>query len=100
MKADETATLTLPARLDGLAARSLADRLRELQGKRLTIDASGVESVGTLGLQVLVATSRQWRADGATLELSAMSDGLRATCARFGVPVAEIGARVEEEDLT
>jgi chemotaxis protein CheX len=57
-------SLTLPPVLDLSAAAALAGELRALRGQPLSLDASRVERLGGLCLQVLISARNSWRADG------------------------------------
>ncbi len=63
------AQLTLDTNLDTLAAAPLRDALLERRGHDLLLDGSGVERIGGLCLQVLLAARDTWRADGRTLSV-------------------------------
>lgn len=75
------ASIRLPAILDLGAAAPLWTLLCEAQGKSVRIDASDVERVGGLCLQVLIAAEAQWRTDGCAFAIENLSpayaDGVR-----------------------
>jgi chemotaxis protein CheX len=79
-------TFTLPAALDTGAAAQLANQLTALRGRPLVLDASGVERVGALGLQVLVSAQVTWAQDGKRLGLSTPSAALEAAFNQAGLP--------------
>jgi chemotaxis protein CheX len=68
-----SAHLTLPPALDVACASELAVRLTELRGAPLVLEASAVERVTALGLQVLLSARLTWAADGAVLAVRAPS---------------------------
>ncbi|MRX50702.1 STAS domain-containing protein [Paracoccus sp. S-4012] len=84
--------LTLPARLDLTEARRLTRALRDHAGTPLTLDASRVESLGGLGLQVLLAAAQEWRRRGAALDLGPRSAAFDAALAQFGLTPAALQA--------
>jgi chemotaxis protein CheX len=59
--------------LDFAAARPLWQELRQLRGAPLALDASEVERLGGLCLQVLLAASAEWRAAGLEFRIEAPS---------------------------
>ena len=85
-----TGTLTLPARLDLTAARRLTRELRDRSGSPLQIDASGVEVLGGLCLQVLLAARQQWHDRQLALVLSARSAAFDAALVHFGLTVGAL----------
>ena len=56
-------TFALPAVVDAASVASLRTGILERRGADLAIDASGVQRIGGLGLQVLLAAARAWRAE-------------------------------------
>jgi chemotaxis protein CheX len=73
--------VVLPANLDLLAASPLRDELAGHAGKDIVLDAGGVERLGALCLQVLLAASTKWRSEGFSIGVinpsAAFSDHLR-----------------------
>jgi len=63
-------SLVLPAVLDIRAAGRLQAELLGLRGRPLTLDASAVERLGGLCLQVLLSARALWAADGQTLTVT------------------------------
>ena len=80
-----TERLCLPARLDTSGARALADMLMAHRGGPLGIDASAVEVVGALAMEVLIAAGRQWQADGHRLAIDGASPRFIAACKVLGL---------------
>lgn len=78
--------LKLAAVLDLNAAEPLKAELLARRGQALTIDASEVERVGGLCLQVLLSAMRTWAADGVNLKLAPLSDAFAEQWAAFGAP--------------
>jgi chemotaxis protein CheX len=56
--------MRLPDVIDLAAVSPLAAELAGLRGAALTVDAAGVERIGGLGVQLLLAAQKQWRTDG------------------------------------
>lgn len=65
--------MRLPAILDLGAATPLWSQLCAARGAPLQLDASEVERVGGLCMQLLVAAEAQWRADGHAFAIENMS---------------------------
>lgn len=84
------ATLSLSARLDITAARPLTRELRKLSGQPLEIDASQVEHLGGLCLQVLLAAVQDWQQRDVTLHLGAQSAAFVAALKQFGLSPAAL----------
>ena len=60
----DAAQLRLADVLDPAGAATLTSQLVALRGQRVVLDASAVERVGGLGLQVLLSARATWEADG------------------------------------
>lgn len=80
------ATLTLAPVLDLNAAGPLKAEILAHRGQDLTLDASAVERLGGLCLQVLLSAARTWAADGLNLSLGFVSQALTEQWAAFGAP--------------
>ena len=79
-----TASLTLPLVLDLKAAEPLKASLLEHRGEDLRIDASDVERLGALCLQLLVAARRAWFEDGHAFDVEPRSDAFNQAITLFG----------------
>jgi chemotaxis protein CheX len=77
----ETQTLRLPEFLDLTAATPLKAELCARRGAPLELNASGVQRIGGLSLQILLAAATAWRMDGHLLQIvdpsAAFTEGLR-----------------------
>ena len=80
------AKLQLEPVLDLGAAERLHARLVELRGQPLEIDASQVERLGGLCLQVLISARNTWRADGQTAAIGQTSAAFDEAWAMFAAP--------------
>ena len=76
--------VVLPAVLDLRAAASLKSELLARRGQPLSLDASGVDRLGGLSLQVLLSAVRTWAADGQSLTVSPASEAFVEQCRAFG----------------
>lgn len=85
-----THTVTLPAIVDVRAAEPLKAELLALRGQPVTIDASAVERLGGLGLQVLMSAVRTWRADGQDLIFINVSEAMTEQWQGFGAPMNDL----------
>jgi chemotaxis protein CheX len=72
--------------LDLGAAERLHSRFAALRGGPLEIDASQVERLGGLCLQVLLSVRKTWAADGHGVSLSCSSPAFEDAWALFGAP--------------
>ena len=79
----------LPAVVDLRAAGTLVRKLLTLRGQPICLDASGVERLGGLGLQVLLSARLTWQADRMGFALVAASEAFQADCALMGAPVSD-----------
>ena len=75
----------LPDRLDSSAASALRTDLLGRRGRALILDASGVEMMGALSLEVIIAAGRQWDADGHDLQVQAGSGRYVVCCQVLGI---------------
>lgn len=80
------AKLLLEPVLDLGAAERLHARLMDLRGQPLDIDASQVERLGGLCLQVLISARNTWRTDGKSAVVSQASTAFDDAWAMFAAP--------------
>jgi chemotaxis protein CheX len=80
------AKLQLEPVLDLGAAERLHARLMELRGQPLEIDASQVERLGGLCLQVLISARNTWQADGHSAVIGQASNTFEDAWAMFAAP--------------
>lgn len=80
-----TGTLTLPARLDLVNTRPLADDILARAGGDLIIDAGGVGHLGALAAQVLLAAARDWKSAGHRLTIAPRSAAFDEALAVLGL---------------
>ena len=81
-----TDALKLVPVLDLNAAEPLKAELLARRGADLTIDASAVDRLGGLCLQVLLSAKRTWQADDVNLRLGSVSQAFAEQWAAFGAP--------------
>ncbi|NBB66228.1 STAS domain-containing protein [Pseudomonas sp. ODNR1LW] len=72
--------------LDMNAAEPLKAEVLAKRGQAVTLDASNVERLGGLCLQVLLSAKKTWAADGAELKIEPQSEGFSEQWAAFGAP--------------
>ena len=84
--------LKLPEVMDASGARQVLDELLGRRGQPLCIDASSVQKVSALALEVLVSATRQWREDTQSVSITGMSDAFRTTCDGLGLEGAVFDA--------
>ena len=80
-------TIHLPASIDRRAAPGLATEISDAlsKGTTLTLEASAVQQVGQIGLQLLLSASKSAAHREARLELAGASEALRASARTSGV---------------
>lgn len=79
-----TDTLVLDPVLDLKASGPLKAALLERRGKPLDVDASGVERLGGLCLQVLMAANRAWADDACAFAVTPRSAAFDEALSLFG----------------
>lgn len=67
------ASISLPAVLDLAQAEPLKAALLPMRGQSVIVDASRVERLGGLCLQVLISAQQTWARDGHTLKIDDVS---------------------------
>lgn len=72
-------TVELPAVLDLNSAAIVHHELNSLRGKAVELDASGVERLGGVCLQLLLAARAAWAADGHEFRIINQSDAFAAS---------------------
>jgi chemotaxis protein CheX len=77
--------LNLEKVLDLNEASALHTKLMALRGSNLTIDASSVERVGALCVQVLMSAAKSWEEDKHSFSFSKVSDAMTKTMQLIGV---------------
>jgi len=77
-------TLTLKPVLDLNAASLLKADLTERRGQSIEVDASNVQRLGGLCLQVLLAARRVWEEEGLTMTVKLQSDAFVQALRLFG----------------
>jgi chemotaxis protein CheX len=85
--------INLPTVLDIRAVTALKTELLERRGQDVTLDATGVERLGGLCLQVLLAAIKTWKVDGHALIFLNVSEALREQWQGFGASPDELVAQ-------
>lgn len=78
-------TFILPGRLDSSGALPLLHDLLARRGQPLVLDAAGVEVIGALAFEVIVAAGHQWALDGPPISVTRPSDRYLAACDSLGL---------------
>lgn len=86
-----TTSLALPTTMDIHQAEPLRNGLLALRGQSVTLDASAVDRLGGLCLQVLLSAQRTWVGDGQVLSFGAVSEAFETQWNAFGAPAIEQG---------
>ncbi|WP_309629807.1 STAS domain-containing protein [Brevundimonas sp.] len=84
-----TASLSLPAVLDLAQAEALKAALLPMRGQSVVIDASRVERLGGLCLQVLISAQQTWASDGHSLKIDDVSREFADQWNAFGAASAD-----------
>ena len=84
-----SASLSLPAVLDLAQADALKAALLPMRGQALVLDASRVERLGGLCLQVLISAQKTWASDGHMLTIDAVSREFADQWNAFGAASAD-----------
>ena len=82
--------IALSAVLDLRAAAPLKAQLLAVRGQETALDASAVERLGGLCLQVLLSALATWRADGQSLTFINVSEALASQWSAFGASAADL----------
>ncbi|MDO9608898.1 MAG: STAS domain-containing protein [Brevundimonas sp.] len=83
-----TDAIVLATVLDMNAAEPLKAELLARRGQPVTVDASNVERLGGLCLQVLLSARKTWAADGVDLIIAPQSQGFSEQWTAFGASEA------------
>jgi chemotaxis protein CheX len=86
-------TLNLAAVLDLNEASTLRSKLMGLRGSNVAIDASGVERLGTLCVQVLLSAAKTWNEDKLSFTFSKVSEAFQKTMQMIGVDMDHLLAK-------
>jgi chemotaxis protein CheX len=84
-----SASLSLPAVLDLAQADVLKAALLPMRGQSVVIDASRVERLGGLCLQVLISAQQTWAGDGHVLTIDDVSREFADQWKAFGAASAD-----------
>ena len=82
----EPMRLRLPAAMDMRTVEALTRDLIGLRGQAISLDASGVERLGALGLQVLLSARLTWRVDKLPFAVVDPSEAFMADAAILAAP--------------
>jgi chemotaxis protein CheX len=80
--------VSLPAVLDIKEAAPLAAKLRALRGQPLSLDASRVEHLGALCLQILLAARNTWASDNVPIAVRSASSRFSECLTLFGAALS------------
>ncbi|PZM12026.1 STAS domain-containing protein [Rhizobium tubonense] len=86
-------TISLAAVLDLNEASTLRGKLMGLRGSNVVVDASGVERVGALCVQVIMAAAKTWDEDKLSFTFSKVSDAFQKTMQLIGVNIDHLLAK-------
>lgn len=83
----------LPKTLDVAAVRAVRENLLGRRGTATIVDASELERIGALGVELLIAAQRQWRNDETVLQIVGMSDTVKDTFTDLGLDATTLDVR-------
>ncbi|MBB4183962.1 MULTISPECIES: STAS domain-containing protein [Sinorhizobium] len=86
-------TLRLAPVLDLNEATALHEKLLALKGSAVAIDASAVERIGALCVQVLIAGARNWEEQQLSFTFAKVSDAFVKTTQLIGVDIDPLMAK-------
>ena len=87
--------IALPAVLDLRAADPLKAQLLAVRGQETALDASAVERLGGLCLQVLLSALQTWRADGQTLTFINVTEAFASQWSALGASASDLAMQGE-----
>ncbi|HEY1071286.1 STAS domain-containing protein [Brevundimonas sp.] len=87
--------IALPAVLDLRAADPLKAQLLAVRGQETALDASAVERLGGLCLQVLLSALQTWRADGQTLTFVNVTEAFASQWSALGASASDLAMQGE-----
>ena len=82
--------IALPAVLDLRAADPLKAQLLAVRGQETALDASAVERLGGLCLQVLLSALATWRADGQSLTFINVTEAFASQWSALGASASDL----------
>lgn len=71
-----TQSVALPAVIDTASVAAVRNLILEHRGANLSVNATDVQRIGGLGLQVLLSAANLWAADGRCLTIDSPSAAL------------------------
>ena len=79
------ALVVLPATMTSRYASDLVGNLQAMRGRPIALDASSVQQIGSLCLQVLISARNTWRADGQAFRVMCASEEMAKQWKLFGM---------------
>ena len=89
--AKEYSEVTLDAKLASTAAPGLFAQLKELRQQTVVLNASEVEQIGVLCIQIIMSASKTWADEGHSFEVIEPSEAFLSTLDVVGVTAQELG---------
>ncbi|MEM9838439.1 MAG: STAS domain-containing protein [Pseudomonadota bacterium] len=91
----EYCQLTLAPKLASKAAVELYAQLKEHRGSMVALNASGVEQLGILCMQIIVSAAKTWNDEGVSFEVVEPSAAFVESAELVGLDVALMGVQSE-----
>lgn len=85
--------ITLDSKLASRAAPELYAQLSAHRSNTIVLDASKVEQVGVLSMQILVSAAKTWSEAGVDFEVVEPSTAFRESAETIGVDLALLGVK-------
>lgn len=89
--------ITLDPKLASRAAPELYAQLTAHQADTLVLDASKVEQIGILSMQILVSASKTWSDAGLDFEVVDPSTAFCSSAETIGIDLGLMGVKLNEE---
>ncbi|WP_410218963.1 STAS domain-containing protein [Paracoccus sp. (in: a-proteobacteria)] len=88
--------LPLPETFDRKAAATFSRSLLDHRGTDAVLDASGVQRLGAIGVELLIAARKQWQVDGKALSIKDASQSFLDTLGDIGTSLDSLQTGVKE----
>lgn len=92
-EANDYSEITLDAKLASTAAPGLFAQLKELRDQTVVLNASEVEQIGVLCMQILMSASKTWTDEGRSFEVVEPSEAFLSTIDVAGVSAEDLGIK-------
>jgi anti-anti-sigma regulatory factor len=91
--------ITLDAKLASKAAPDLHSQIKEHRQDTIVLDASKVEQIGVLAMQIITSAAQTWRSENRGFEVVDPSPAFCTAARELGLDLALLGAEGDEETV-